>query len=696
MRKHLLWIVALLPTLAAAQVGSPLPSTAYTRQLLRSANSNAAWLVLGLAPTNVTKITNVITQVDAGTTNAWKTDATNIAVLTSQNPSNSVQYSRGIMHHGPPMHFNGYYLGMMDTNAAWPWIKILTTNGYDKVGYNTLVFDGGWQATTRDANGDLQADAVNFPDGMSNFVKQVHAYNPNMRIGLYTVPYDSIPSLPTLKGTGPANIERDAQTFANWGIDFIKFDDIDLRDAGMAGYLQRFAQAYQFYRPTGCVRAGFGSYCNLDQAPYLVDWCTDYQSVTNGWAADLHGFFGPSYGGSDGQLGDILQFLYSADNAMYFNSKYLISGAPGSADALPLDGANTNRMQLVMSYSAVASITLEMKHVPVPTDGAYWTLAAPIITNTEAIAINQDCSHNPYFVADVHGPATAIEVNPAAPHDDFVGIADPTGYSIVAKRLVDNTIAVALFNRNTNANTSTNLTLYATNLHLANGAVFAVRDIWRNTNGWATNALTMTISNLSGSLLRVYPTLARDPAYTLASSTTPANVAYTNVAQTFSGKQFFNNRWFLTGSDDSADTFTPNQLRRSIWGGPNFSGTDQFFIISWYMWANGDSRLELGGDQAAGANYGPEYIYFETAASANSAPVQRWVLDNAGTFYPVATTYALGSTTKPVDKSYHHDVLLTNTPNVSAAVANFGKLVMSNSCLYFVTSAKTNLISDGR
>lgn len=70
-----------------AQVGSSLPSTSFTRGLLKAPDAATARTALGLASTNQTTLTNVITVIPPGTvapemltggvTNAWQLDATN-------------------------------------------------------------------------------------------------------------------------------------------------------------------------------------------------------------------------------------------------------------------------------------------------------------------------------------------------------------------------------------------------------------------------------------------------------------------------------------------------------------------------------------------------------------------------------------------------------------------------------------------
>jgi len=60
--------LTLLTGPAGAQVGSPVPSTTYTRELLKSSDSNAAWTVLGIVPDGVTTVTQWVMSVSSGAT----------------------------------------------------------------------------------------------------------------------------------------------------------------------------------------------------------------------------------------------------------------------------------------------------------------------------------------------------------------------------------------------------------------------------------------------------------------------------------------------------------------------------------------------------------------------------------------------------------------------------------------------------
>lgn len=102
----------------------------------------------------------------------------------------------------------------------------MAENGMRDVGYNTVVIDDHWQQG-RDRVGRLVAHRERFPDGIEAVTDAIHDLG--MRVGIYSVPgsttcgqfYDSYPA----DDLGSLGRERlDAQTFASWNIDFLKYD----------------------------------------------------------------------------------------------------------------------------------------------------------------------------------------------------------------------------------------------------------------------------------------------------------------------------------------------------------------------------------------------------------------------------------------------------------------------------------------
>lgn len=102
----------------------------------------------------------------------------------------------------------------------------LVSSGLRDAGYTYVVVDDCWMAPTRTADSRLQADPVRFPSGMAALADYMHARG--LKFGIYAgargqtcAQYTD--AYPGETGSG-GHEQTDAQTFAGWGVDFLKYD----------------------------------------------------------------------------------------------------------------------------------------------------------------------------------------------------------------------------------------------------------------------------------------------------------------------------------------------------------------------------------------------------------------------------------------------------------------------------------------
>ncbi|XP_073988296.1 alpha-N-acetylgalactosaminidase-like isoform X2 [Rhodnius prolixus] len=90
---------------------------------------------------------------------------------------------------------------------------------YLKYGYNYLVLDDCWLANSRDEQGYLIPNETRFPNGIKDLVKYVHSKG--LKFGIYgNFGEKTCAGFPGIK----YDLQRDAQTFASWEVDFVKLD----------------------------------------------------------------------------------------------------------------------------------------------------------------------------------------------------------------------------------------------------------------------------------------------------------------------------------------------------------------------------------------------------------------------------------------------------------------------------------------
>lgn len=95
----------------------------------------------------------------------------------------------------------------------------MAANGLPEKGYEYLVIDDCWSMKERDKDERLVADPEKFPHGMKAVADYVHSKG--LKFGMYSCAGNL-----TCAGY-PGSFEHeflDAETFASWGVDFLKYD----------------------------------------------------------------------------------------------------------------------------------------------------------------------------------------------------------------------------------------------------------------------------------------------------------------------------------------------------------------------------------------------------------------------------------------------------------------------------------------
>lgn len=95
----------------------------------------------------------------------------------------------------------------------------MVEKGYRDAGYEYIVIDDCWSLRERARDGSLVADPEKFPHGMKYIADYIH--EKGMKFGMY-----SAAGVTTCAGyPGSFGHEyQDAQQFADWGVDFLKYD----------------------------------------------------------------------------------------------------------------------------------------------------------------------------------------------------------------------------------------------------------------------------------------------------------------------------------------------------------------------------------------------------------------------------------------------------------------------------------------
>eukprot|EP00547_Thalassionema_nitzschioides_P000602 CAMPEP_0194212912 /NCGR_PEP_ID=MMETSP0156-20130528/13084_1 /TAXON_ID=33649 /ORGANISM="Thalassionema nitzschioides, Strain L26-B" /LENGTH=413 /DNA_ID=CAMNT_0038940817 /DNA_START=94 /DNA_END=1335 /DNA_ORIENTATION=+ len=292
--------------------------------------------------------------------------ATAAALLCLLRVNNALENGLGIV---PPMGWNSWNAFHCDVDELKVKlaVEVMLGNGLVQLGYNYMNLDDCWMSPNRTSDGRYQADPDKFPSGIPALVKEVH--KAGMKFGLYT----SAGTKTCQKLPGSLdNEEIDAETFAAWGVDYLKYDNC--YGNGIPS-IDRYPKMRNALNATG--RDIFFSLCQ---------W-----GVEDSWQ------WAPAVGNTWRTTGDIQPNWRSIRSNFWESQKHIHRAGKGSwldPDMLEVgNGALTtveSRSHFSLWCLAKAPLLLGMDLDQSLTDGVL-----NIITNTNLIQINQDPTSPP-------------------------------------------------------------------------------------------------------------------------------------------------------------------------------------------------------------------------------------------------------------------------------------------------------------
>jgi alpha-galactosidase len=322
----------------------------------------------------------------------------------------------------PPMGWNSW--NMFGPNISEASVRAtadaLVSYGLKECGYGYIVIDDCWSKKDgRDKNGDLVADPDKFPNGIKALAEYVH--NLGFKIGIYSDAAEK-----TCGGYPGSYLfeEQDAQLWASWGIDFLKYDYCHAPLFDQAIAIERYTRMGEALHKTK--REFLFSLCEWgNQSPHL--WARKvgghmwrvsgdvFDSWINIWMKDWN-----TYGiGVDVSI-DIAQDLYEYGGPGGWNDlDMLVVGLKGrgqiSGGGMSFLEYQTHMSMWVMACSPLM-IGCDVRKMDSET--------ASLLMNRDVLAINQD---------SLGKPARRVR---------RIGSCE-----IWTKRLADSSMAVAVVNR---------------------------------------------------------------------------------------------------------------------------------------------------------------------------------------------------------------------------------------------------------
>ena len=300
----------------------------------------------------------------------------------------------------PPMGWNSWNLfaGKVDDRTVREMADAMVSSGMMAAGYIYVNIDDTWEGAMRDTRGNVTTN-VKFPN-MKALADYVHSKG--LKIGIY-----SSPGPKTCAGyEGSYGHEvQDAQTYASWGIDYLKYDWCS------ASQIYKDEEMQPVYQKMGDALLKTGR-------PIVYSLCQYGRADVWKWGSKVGG----NCWRTTGDIGDRWQ---SMDNIAFRQmeiSPYNKPGHVNDPDMLEIGngGMNADEYRTHMSMWCLLAAPLlagnDLRNMNEETKS--------ILMNREVIAIDQDPAVNP--VKQVFQDGKAV---------------------VLSRELKDNAWAVALFNR---------------------------------------------------------------------------------------------------------------------------------------------------------------------------------------------------------------------------------------------------------
>ncbi|MFF8909083.1 NPCBM/NEW2 domain-containing protein [Streptomyces olivaceoviridis] len=360
----------------------------------------------------------------------------------------------------PPMGFNNWNSthcrAEFNASMVEGIADLFVEKGLKDAGYQYVNLDDCWALPDRDANGKLVPDPARFPDGIKAVADYVHAKG--LKLGIYTSA-----GTKTCDSTGfPGALGHeysDARQFADWGVDYLKYDNCN----------NQGADAQQRYRTMRDALEATGR-------PIVYSICEWGQNKPWEWASDVGHLWRTT-----GDISDSWSSMLSILRQNLPLAPYAGPGHWNDPDMLEVGNGGMTDTEYRSHFSL-------------------WSvMAAPLLIGTDL----RKASPATY---DILGNKEVIAVDQDPLGKQGTVVSSGGGRWVVAKEMKDGSRAVALFNE---SGTAQRIATSARAVGLPDADAYALRDLWQHRTYNTAGTIAATVPAHGTVLLRV----AADPRW---------------------------------------------------------------------------------------------------------------------------------------------------------------------------------------
>ena len=354
----------------------------------------------------------------------------------------------------PPMGFNNWNSTNCRAEFNESMVEgiadIFVNKGLKAAGYQYVNLDDCWALPNRDADGKLVPDPVRFPHGIKAVADYVHSKG--LKLGIYTSAGTKTCNDAGFPG-GLGHEYSDARQFADWGVDYLKYDNCN--NQGVDAKL-RYNTMRDALQATG--------------RPIVFSICEWGENKPWEWAADV-GHLWRTTGDISDNWGSMLSIL--KQNLPL--APYAGPGHWNDPDMLEVGNGgmtDTEYRSHFSMWSIMAAPLLIGSDLRTATPATF-----DILDNKEVIAVDQDPLGKQGNVVTSEG-----------------------GRWVVAKEMKDGSRTVALFNETGSAR---RIATTAAAVGLPGAHAYTLRDLWQHKSYNTAGAISATVPAHGTVLVRV-------------------------------------------------------------------------------------------------------------------------------------------------------------------------------------------------
>ncbi|MFE0191172.1 NPCBM/NEW2 domain-containing protein [Streptomyces sp. NPDC058989] len=344
----------------------------------------------------------------------------------------------------PPMGFNNWNSthcrAEFDEDMVKGIADLFLTKGLKDAGYQYVNLDDCWALPERDADGRLVPDPKRFPHGIKAVADYVHAKG--LKFGIYTSAGTKTCNEAGFPG-GLGHETSDAQQFADWGVDYLKYDNCN----------NQGVDARQRYRTMGDALKATGR-------PIVYSICEWGENKPWEWASDVGHLWRTT--------GDISDSWSSMLDIAKRNLPLAPAAGPGhwnDPDMLEVGNGGMTDTEYRSHFSLWSMMSAPLLI------GSDLRKASPetfeILANKDIIALDQD---------PLGKQATVL--------------TSESGRWTLVKELAGGERAVALFNE---TDQPQRITTTARDAGLPQAAGYRLRDLWQHRDTHTTGTVSATV-----------------------------------------------------------------------------------------------------------------------------------------------------------------------------------------------------------